>query len=121
MKPGYAGTLALACLFVGCAARKEFVQTGGGPSEGYVTISSELSDWEGLPDREQGLALATSKCVGWGYKGALQYGEAEFCYSAWHGRLFGPFTLCYRNELVIQYYCEGASTLPPQNDLVPSF
>jgi hypothetical protein len=112
MKLRHAAALALAGLFVGCAAKKEFVQAGGGQSKGYVTISSELTGW-GSADREQGLTLATSKCVGWGYSGALQFGEFETCDAAWHGRLFGPFTLCYRYQQVIQYYCEGASTLPP--------
>jgi hypothetical protein len=94
---------------MGCAANKQFVAEGGNQAEGYVVLSSD-SD---RSDREQGLQLAASKCVGWGYKGALQYGEYTECEDAWHGRLFGPFDLCYRDRLVVKYHCEGASTLPP--------
>jgi hypothetical protein len=83
MKPRHAAALAL----VGCTAQKQFVQEGGTQAEGYVVVSSESDQ----SDREQVLKLATSKCVGWGYKGALQYGEFMKCEAASHGRLFGPF------------------------------
>jgi hypothetical protein len=110
MKPRHAAALALVGVFVGCAAQKQFLQEGGTQAEGYVVVSSE-SD---RSDREQGLNIATSKCVEWGYKGALQYGEFTKCEAAWHGRLFGPVDLCYRYRLFIQYHCEGASALPPE-------
>jgi len=109
MKPRHAAALALVGVLVGCTTQKQFVQEGGNQAEGYVVVSSESDQ----SDREQGLNLATSKCVGWGYKGALQYAEFVKCEAAWHGRLFGPFDVCYRDRMLIQYHCEGASTLPP--------
>jgi hypothetical protein len=105
MKPRHAAALTL----VSCTAQKQFVQEGGTQAEGYVVVSSESDQ----SDREQVLKLTTSKCVGWGYKGALQYGEFMKCEAASHGRLFGPFELCYRDRLFIQYHCQGANILPP--------
>ena len=117
MKLRHAAALALLtsvtmiCL-ASCVTTKEFVATGGNRADGVVILSYEYGPLRvSRGDDEQGLALATSSCVGWGYSaGAIRFGESEQCITHDWG-IPDLFVAC-RTLVKRSYHCLGAAALP---------
>lgn len=60
----------------GCAhTKKEWAATGGSRADGVVKLSFQFRPFE-YPEAsaQQGLELAKSKCLAWGYKNAEAFG-----------------------------------------------
>jgi YecR-like lipoprotein len=60
-----------------CAVRKDWFASGGSRADGTVQLSYTWGLFEQpVVDGAQGVALAASKCAGWGYSGAEPFGGA---------------------------------------------
>jgi len=111
MKPRHVAALAVICLAGCCVATKEFVTTGGNQADGVVILSYEDGPLQvSRGDYEQGLALARSTCVGWGYSGAIRYGESEQCIT--HGWEIPDLGEACKTLMKDSYHCLDAATLP---------
>jgi hypothetical protein len=110
MKPRHAAALAVICL-ASCATTKEFAATGGSRADGVVVLSYEYGPLRvSRGNDEQGDALATSSCVGWGYSGAVRYGESQQCITHDWG-IPDLFVAC-KTLVKRSYHCLGAAALP---------
>lgn len=96
----FAATICMA----GCATRKEFVATGGSRADGTVSLSYEYGMFQSpQEDQEEGVALASSTCAGWGYSGSQPFGgETQQC-SAFNG-----YGKCVRWLVTRRYQCLGS-------------
>lgn len=66
----------------GCATPKEWRAIGGSRSDGVVKLAFNYNDVREDPvlDAQQGLNLAKTKCLAWGFKDAEAFGGAvETC------------------------------------------
>jgi hypothetical protein len=86
MKPLHAAALSFLIAFMaticlaGCATTEEFTATNGSRADGTVTLSYEYGLLESpQEDQEQGTALASSTCAGWGYSSSQPFGETQQC------------------------------------------
>jgi hypothetical protein len=73
MKKVYAAAVVGALILAtsGCASQKEWGASGGSKADGIVKLSYQANAFE-VPkvSAEQGLDLATKRCISWGYKKA---------------------------------------------------
>lgn len=61
----------------GCATPKEWSAIGGSRSDGVVRLAFEYRFGEKpVLDKQQGLDLAKTKCLAWGFKDAEAFGAA---------------------------------------------
>lgn len=59
----------------GCATTKEWSATSGSRSDGVVKLSYEYGLFEQPQvSEQQGVELAKSRCIAWGYSGAEAFG-----------------------------------------------
>jgi hypothetical protein len=105
------GSITVICLAGCCVTTKKFVATGGSRGDGVVILSYEDGPLQvSHGDYEQGLALARSTCIGWGYSGAIRYGESEQCIT--HGWEIPDLGEACKELVKDSYHCLGAATLP---------
>ena len=61
--------------FASCSAQKHWFASGGSRADGVVHLSYTWALFEKpVVDPSEGVALATSKCAGWGYTSAQPFG-----------------------------------------------
>ena len=69
--------LSLVAVLTGCATQKEWVASGGSRADGTVRLSYEYALFEQPQVNDaQGLAVAKTRCVAWGYQEAEAFGMA---------------------------------------------
>jgi hypothetical protein len=91
----------LVCL-AGCAVPAQWVPTGGSRADGTVDLSYQYGLFEQpVEDQSQAVALATARCLSWGYSGAEAFaGGTILCSQATSNG-------CIRFVVTRRYQCTG--------------
>ena len=100
--------LALMLLTTGCATQKELIATGGSRADGTVKLSFEYGLFESPKlNTEQGLNVASQRCLAWGYTKAEPFG-------GYTSNCVNPSRNgCTRWMVTIEYQCIGTGNPKP--------
>jgi hypothetical protein len=88
----------------GCAAQKQWADTGGSRADGTVQLEYEYGEFEKPEvDDAQGVELAASRCAAWGYTGSEPFGSGMRKCEA-----FGGYGNCLSWIVTKNFQCLGA-------------